>query len=95
MRLADVLKRAGIKESAVEVSFDGADIPIGTMPDFQRAITSKKASDPNTLLAYEMNGRTLPVHDSAARRGAGLGSDSWTKWVTPFACSIRSLTISG
>src|SRR5690348_10232585 len=34
-RLADVLKRAGIKESAREILFDGADVPLGTMPDFQ------------------------------------------------------------
>jgi DMSO/TMAO reductase YedYZ molybdopterin-dependent catalytic subunit len=84
VRLADVLKRAGIKESAVDVSFDGADVPIGTMPDFQRAITSKKALDPNTLLAYEMNGRTLPVKHGFPLRvvAPGWASDSWTKWVT-------------
>jgi DMSO/TMAO reductase YedYZ molybdopterin-dependent catalytic subunit len=89
VRLADVLKRAGIKESAVEVSFDGADVPIGTMPDFQRAITSKKALDANTLLAYEMNGRTLPVKHGFPLRvvAPGWASDSWTKWVT----SVRVL----
>ncbi len=84
VRLADVLKRAGIKESAVDVSFDGADVPIGTMPDFQRAITAKKALDPSTLLAYEMNGRTLPVKHGFPLRvvAPGWASDSWTKWVT-------------
>jgi len=89
VRLADVLKKAGIKESAVDVSFDGADVPIGTMPDFQRAVTAKKALDPNTLLAYEMNGRTLPVKHGFPLRvvAPGWASDSWTKWVT----SVRVL----
>jgi len=37
-------------------SSNGADEPIGTMQDFRRSIPVKKALDPNTLLAYEMNG---------------------------------------
>lgn len=36
VRLADVLKQAGVKATAVEVLFDGADLPLGTMADFQR-----------------------------------------------------------
>ena len=51
VRLADVLRRAGVKDGAVEVLFDGADIPLGTMADFQRSIPLKKALDPNTILA--------------------------------------------
>ena len=34
VRLADVLKRAGIKDSGKEVLFNGADVPIGAMQDF-------------------------------------------------------------
>ncbi len=84
VRLADVLKRAGIKPSAVEVLFDGADVPLGTMQDFRRSITVKKALDPNTLLAYEMNGETLPVKHGFPLRviASGWASDSWVKWVT-------------
>ena len=36
--------------------FNGADTPIGTMPDFMRTVPVKKALDPDTLLAFEMNG---------------------------------------
>ena len=61
VRLADILKRAGVKESAQEVLFNGADVPLGTMPDFQRSIPITKALDARTILAYEMNGETLPV----------------------------------
>jgi sulfite oxidase len=84
VRLADVLKRAGIKSSAVEVLFDGADQPIGKMQDFRRSITAKKALDPDTLLAYEMNGQPLPVNHGFPLRviAAGWASDSWVKWLT-------------
>lgn len=89
VRLADVLRRAGIRESAKEVLFDGADVPLGTMPDFQRSIPVRKALDGNTLLAYEMNGETLPVKHGFPLRvvSPGWASDSWVKWLT----SIRVL----
>jgi DMSO/TMAO reductase YedYZ molybdopterin-dependent catalytic subunit len=89
VRLGDVLKKAGLKPSGIEVLFDGADEPIGTMQDFRRSIPVKKALDPNTLLAYEMNGETLPVKHGFPLRlvAAGWASDSWAKWVT----SIRVL----
>lgn len=84
VRLADVLKRAGLKDSATEILFNGADVPLGTMQDFRRTITAKKALDPNTLLAYEMNGVTLPVKHGFPLRvvAPGWASDSWVKWVT-------------
>jgi DMSO/TMAO reductase YedYZ molybdopterin-dependent catalytic subunit len=84
VRLADVLKRAGLNESAKELLFDGADSPMGTMPKFQRTITVKKGLDPNTLLAYEMNGQVLPAQHGYPLRliASGWAGDSWVKWVT-------------
>jgi DMSO/TMAO reductase YedYZ molybdopterin-dependent catalytic subunit len=89
VRMADVLKHAGIKDSAREILFDGADVPLGAMPDFQRSIPVKKALDANTLLVYEMNGETLPVKHGFPLRvvAPGWASDSWVKWLT----SIRVL----
>ncbi len=89
VRLADVLKRAGVKDSAREILFDGADVPLGTMPDFQRSIPVRKALDDHTLLAYEMNGEMLPVKHGFPLRviAPGWASDSWVKWLT----SIRVL----
>jgi len=83
-RLADVLKRSGMKASGVEVLFDGADDPLGKMADFRRSITVKKALDPNTLLAYEMNGQPIPMKHGFPLRviPPGWASDSWVKWVT-------------
>ena len=84
VRLADVLKRAGLKASPREVLFNGADTPLGTMPDFQRSIPIAKALHPATLLAYEMNGETLPVEHGFPLRLVvpGWAGDSWIKWVT-------------
>ncbi|MBV8820804.1 MAG: sulfite oxidase [Acidobacteriaceae bacterium] len=83
VRLADVLKKAGIKDSATEILFDGEDVPISTMPKFQRTITVKKALDPDTLLAYEWNGRAIPMEHGFPLRliAPGWASDSWVKWV--------------
>jgi DMSO/TMAO reductase YedYZ molybdopterin-dependent catalytic subunit len=84
VRLADVLKRAGLRPSPTEVLFNGADTPIGTMPDFERSIPIAKALHPGTLLAYEMNGETLPVEHGFPLRVVvpGWAGDSWIKWVT-------------
>jgi hypothetical protein len=89
VRLADVLQRAGVKDGAVEVLFDGADLPLGAMPDFQRSIPMKKALHRDTLLAYEMNGQPLPENHGFPLRVVvpGWAGDSWVKWVT----SIRVL----
>lgn len=84
VRLADVLKRAGVPAGSKFVLFDGADVPVGTMPDFQRGIPLAKAMDPNTMLAYEMNGQALPVSHGFPLRVVvpGWAGDSWVKWVT-------------
>ncbi|HVW85214.1 MAG TPA: molybdopterin-dependent oxidoreductase, partial [Bryobacteraceae bacterium] len=83
VRLRDVLQHAGIQSSATEVLFNGADVPLGKMPDFQRTITTAKALHPDTLLAYEMNGQSLPVQHGFPLRviAPGWASDSWVKWV--------------
>jgi DMSO/TMAO reductase YedYZ molybdopterin-dependent catalytic subunit len=83
VRLRDVLRKAGIQASAKDVLFDGADVPLGKMPDFQRSIPAAKALDPDTLLAFEMNGQTLPVQHGFPLRviSPGWASDSWVKWL--------------
>src|SRR5262245_50922398 len=89
VRLADVLRRAGLKADAIEILLDGADTPIGKMVDFQRTIPLKKALHPSTLLAYEMNGAPLTIKHGFPVRAVvpGWAGDSWMKWVT----SVRVL----
>ena len=65
--LADVLQRAGVKDSAVEVTFEGADHgpdeTVGDPPEvtYERSLPIAKATHPDTLLAYQMNGEPLPA----------------------------------
>jgi sulfite oxidase len=84
VRLADVLKKAGAQPGAIEVLFDGADVAVGKQPEFQRGIPFNKAMDPNTLLAYEMNGEALPKEHGFPLRliVPGWAGDSWAKWIT-------------
>jgi DMSO/TMAO reductase YedYZ molybdopterin-dependent catalytic subunit len=82
-RLHDVLQKAGIKDSAKEILCDGADVPLGKMPDFQRTIPLHKALDGDTLLAYEMNERPLSIEHGFPLRviAPGWAGDSWVKWL--------------
>lgn len=84
VRLADLLKKAGVKASAKHVLFDGADVPIGTMPKFQRTIPIAKALDADTMLAYDMNGSALTAAHGFPLRVVvpGWGGDAWVKWLT-------------
>ena len=61
VRLKDVLERAGVKRSAVEIVFDGADQPpLDKTPDFVKSLPVDVAMGDDTLIAFEMNGRPLP-----------------------------------
>jgi DMSO/TMAO reductase YedYZ molybdopterin-dependent catalytic subunit len=66
--LKDVLEQAGIKDTAVDVMFEGADHgPDEVVGDpaevtYERSLPLSKALHPDTLLAYEMNGEPLPLH---------------------------------
>ena len=85
VRLRDVLAKAGVQTGAYHVQFQGADRPVvASVPLFTRSIPLEKALHPDTVLAYEMNGRPLPLLHGAPLRviTPGWMADSYTKWLT-------------
>ncbi|HLZ34774.1 MAG TPA: sulfite oxidase [Nitrospira sp.] len=85
VRLRDVLAKAGVHPGARHVQFRGADRPVvGSVPLFVRSIPLGKAMHPDTTLAYEMNGRPLPLLHGAPLRviTPGWMADSCLKWLT-------------
>jgi DMSO/TMAO reductase YedYZ molybdopterin-dependent catalytic subunit len=60
--LRELLRRAGVKDGAVDVSFAGLDRGgYPTVPDFTKSLPVQRANDPEILVAYEMNGGALPL----------------------------------
>jgi DMSO/TMAO reductase YedYZ molybdopterin-dependent catalytic subunit len=85
VRLRDVLLQAEVKQTARHVQLQGADRPVVTsVPLFLRSIPLEKALHPDTILAYEMNGRPLPLLHGAPLRviTPGWMADSCIKWLT-------------
>jgi DMSO/TMAO reductase YedYZ molybdopterin-dependent catalytic subunit len=61
-RLKDVLNKAGVAAGAKQVTFNGLDkAPLEKTPDFIKALEVDHALHEDTLLAYEMNGESLPM----------------------------------
>ena len=62
-RLKDVLAAAGVRQGAVQVTFDGLDKPaFPSVPDFVKSLdVARVLDDPNVLVAYQMNGAPLPM----------------------------------
>ncbi len=64
VRLKDVLEEAGLKSSAVYTGYYGKDWHLSGDPSrvpISRGTPIAKALDPNTLIAWEMNGKPLPA----------------------------------
>jgi sulfite oxidase len=91
VRLRDLLRLAGVKPSARHLWLDGADRGVGRAPDFVRNLPLDKALDADTLLAYEMNGRTLPVPHGFPLRAVIPGWEGAysVKWLTHIRVSDR------
>ena len=90
-RLKDVVDIVGLKPEAIEIAFNGADTPAyDKTPDFIKSLPVWKATDDNTLIAYEMNGGPLPQFNGFPAR---LVVPGWTGtyWMKHLV-SITALT---
>ncbi len=91
VRYADVLKAAGIKDSAVYTGHYGADLHLSGDRNKQaisRGLPIPKAMNPYTLIAFEMNGGPIPPINGAPLRVVapgwpGSASQKWLRriWV--------------
>lgn len=91
VRLADVLKAAELKDSAVYTGYYGSDVHLSGDPEkvvISRGTPIHKAVDPHTLIVWEMNGEPLPaMHGFPVRivtpGWAGSTSPKWLRriWV--------------
>lgn len=64
VRLKDVLNKAGIKPSAVYTGHYGADSHLSGDPEkkaISRGVPIEKAMDENNIIAWDMNGKPLPL----------------------------------
>ncbi len=92
VRLADVLRRAGLKLETGEghVHLLGADLPSSIKtPTFLRSIPLARALDPSTLIASRMNGEPLPLLHGGPLRliVPGWAGNHWMKW-------LRTITVA-
>ncbi|CAN5184088.1 hypothetical protein BH10PSE6_BH10PSE6_10940 [soil metagenome] len=91
VRLADVLKAAGVKPGAIYTGHYGADPTLAgetDKPTLSRGMRLEKAMDPHTLIAFKLNGKDIPLAHGAPVRlvvpgWAGSLSIKWLKriWV--------------
>lgn len=85
VRLKDILNLAGIKAGSVDVSFDGLDgPPLASVPDFVKSLPVDKALEDDIFVAYEMNGKYLPVLNGFPARliVPGWYATYWVKSLT-------------
>jgi sulfite oxidase len=90
VRMRDILRRAGVKAGARFSNNFGLDNPLlPTTPKFVRGIELEKLLDPDTLLAYEMNGEPLPYYHGFPARllVPGWAADHSVKWITNMTIS--------
>jgi DMSO/TMAO reductase YedYZ molybdopterin-dependent catalytic subunit len=96
--LAALLERAGIEKDACEIVLEGADqgtpkrkpVPPGTI-SYARSLPRDKAIQLEVLIAYQINGRDLPLdHGYPVRDRPGHYGMASVRWLT--ACVRRNQT---
>jgi DMSO/TMAO reductase YedYZ molybdopterin-dependent catalytic subunit len=91
VRVADLLKKAGVRSEAKFGTANGLDVGVAKTPDFIRSIPMQKLMHAATLIALEMNGAPIPeLHGFPARLIIpGWDGASWVKWVSDLHLSAE------
>jgi DMSO/TMAO reductase YedYZ molybdopterin-dependent catalytic subunit len=82
VRLKDVLDAAGVRAGAVQVQFEGADRPVvSSAPNLRKSLPVDHARDGEVMIAWSMNGQTLPLDNGFPMRLVvpGWYATYWTK----------------
>src|SRR2546422_2370365 len=82
-RLRDLLAAAGVRQGAVQATFEGLDKPaFPSLPHFVKSLDIRRVmDDPDVIVAYQMNGRELPMLNGFPARLVvpGWYSTYWVK----------------
>ena len=95
VRLGELLKKAGPRAGAMQVSLDGLDTaPLPSVPDFLKALTIEHARQEEVIVAYEMNGAPLPLLNGFPVRliVPGWYATYWVKALTNITVLDRAFT---
>ena len=87
IRLKDVLNEVGVKSDAVYIGYYGKDTHLSGNPEKQaisRGVPIEKAMDENSLIAWQMNGKDLPLMNGYPLRliFGGYPASCSGKWLT-------------
>ncbi|MCH7413742.1 sulfite oxidase [Belliella sp. R4-6] len=98
IRLKDLLEDVGIKKDAVYIGYHGADAHLSGDPKkeaISRGIPIKKAMQDETLLAFQMNGKEIPMAHGYPLRlvAGGYPASASGKWLK--AISVRNKVHDG
>jgi DMSO/TMAO reductase YedYZ molybdopterin-dependent catalytic subunit len=98
IRLRDILEDVGIKKDAVYVAYHGADVHLSgdlSKEPISRGVPLSKAMQEETILAFQMNGKDIPlIHGYPLRLIAGgFPASASGKWVDHI--SVRNIVHDG
>ena len=94
VRLRDVLNDVGLKNDAVYIGYHGADLHLSGDPKkevISRGVPIEKAMEPETIIAWSMNGEDLPLLNGYPLRlvVGGYPASCSGKWLTGISVRDR------
>ena len=98
IRLKDILADVGIKDDAVYIAYHGADVHLSGDPSkepISRGVPLSKAMQDETLLAFQMNGKDIPLAHGYPLRlvAGGFPASASGKWLNRI--SVRNIVHDG